>query len=210
MKKPIILIGGGGHCKSCIDVIEQEGKYSIIGILDLPGMVGAKILGYEILGTDDDLPVFLKTVSHCLITIGQIKSSEKRIGLWKMVKNSGAKMPVIISPHAYVAKSATIGEGSIIMHQAIINAEAQIGINCIINSKALIEHEALIGDFCHISTGAIINGRAIVGDRCFVGSNSTISNNVCLIEETIVAAGSNVSKDTITPGTYFGNTLRNV
>ncbi len=27
-------MGGGGHCKSCIDVIEQEGKYKIAGIVD--------------------------------------------------------------------------------------------------------------------------------------------------------------------------------
>ena len=86
MKQPIILIGGGGHCKSCIDIIEQEGQYRIIGILDLPTMVGKRIFEYEIIGTDNDLPAFLKTVDNYLITVGQIKSSEKRIALWKMVK----------------------------------------------------------------------------------------------------------------------------
>ena len=34
MKKNIILIGGGGHCKSCIDVIEAEDKFEIAGIVD--------------------------------------------------------------------------------------------------------------------------------------------------------------------------------
>jgi hypothetical protein len=28
----IVLIGGGGHCKSVIDVIEQQGEYKIVGI----------------------------------------------------------------------------------------------------------------------------------------------------------------------------------
>ena len=56
----IILIGGGGHCKSCIDVIEAEGKYDIAGILDMPEFVGEKILGYSIIGTDDDLPELSK------------------------------------------------------------------------------------------------------------------------------------------------------
>ena len=37
MQKPeIILVGGGGHCKSCIDVIEAEGRFIIKGIIDLP------------------------------------------------------------------------------------------------------------------------------------------------------------------------------
>lgn len=208
MKQPIILVGGGGHCKSSIDVIEQEGKYRIIGILDLPDMVGKRIMEYEIIGTDNDLPAFIKSVDNFLITIGQIRTSEKRIALWKMVKESGANLPAIVSPNSYVAKSAKIGEGSIIMHHAIINADASVGANCIINSKALIEHEVLIGDFCHISTGSVVNGQTKVGNRCFVGSNSTIYNNIRIVDDTIVSAGSIVLKDITTPGTYFGKSIR--
>lgn len=60
-KKPIILIGGGGHCISCIDVIELEVKYAIIGIFDLPEKVGQRILGYEIIGTDEQIKDYVKT-----------------------------------------------------------------------------------------------------------------------------------------------------
>lgn len=34
MKTEILLIGAGGHCPSCIDVIEQEGRFSIAGVVD--------------------------------------------------------------------------------------------------------------------------------------------------------------------------------
>lgn len=208
MKVPIILIGGGGHCKSCIDVIEQEDKYHIVGIIDLPELVGTKILGYDIIGTDDDLPHLVKTVSNYLITIGQIKSAAKRIHLLSTVMDAGGKLSTVISPDAYVARSAMIREGTIIMHHAIINAEAQIGTNCIINSGALIEHETKIGDFCHISTGAIINGQTKIGNRCFVGSNSVISNNVTIIDDCIISIGSQIVKDITLSGTYINNSLR--
>jgi len=78
MKPNLILIGGGGHCHSCIDVIEQEGKYQIAGILDLPEMVGYNILGYSIIGSDDDIPKYVEQGFEFLITVGQIKSAEKR------------------------------------------------------------------------------------------------------------------------------------
>jgi sugar O-acyltransferase (sialic acid O-acetyltransferase NeuD family) len=172
MKSEIILIGGGGHCKACIDVIETEGKYKIKGILDLPKLVGSKILDYEIIGTDHDLPRFVKEVKHFLITVGQIKSAEKRIDLFKMVKNAGGTLPAIISQTAYVAKSARIGEGSIVMHQAMVNTNARVGANCIINSKALIEHDAVVGDHCHISTASVINGNVGVGEGTFFGSGA--------------------------------------
>jgi FlaA1/EpsC-like NDP-sugar epimerase len=56
-KKPeLLLIGGGGHCKSCIDVIEQNGKYRVAGIVDVTENLHKKICGYENIATDADLP----------------------------------------------------------------------------------------------------------------------------------------------------------
>ncbi len=51
----ILLIGGGGHCKYCIDVIKQGGKYQIAGVVDLPEKQGQSVLGYAVLGTGEDL-----------------------------------------------------------------------------------------------------------------------------------------------------------
>jgi FlaA1/EpsC-like NDP-sugar epimerase len=54
-KEKIILIGGGGHAHSVIDVIEQENKYEIVGIIDVKENIGKKVLGYEVIACDDDL-----------------------------------------------------------------------------------------------------------------------------------------------------------
>ncbi len=190
MKKDIILIGGGGHCKACIDVIEQENKFRVVGILDLPELIGFEILGYEVLGTDEDFPKINKQVKYFLITVGQIKSAEKRIQLFEMIKNSSALLPKIISPHAYVSKTAQIGEGTIVMHQALVNSNAKIGANCIVNSKALIEHDVVIGNHCHIATSAIINGNVEVGDRTFIGSGAISVQGVKIACDSFIKAKS--------------------
>ena len=139
----IILIGGGGHCKSCIDVIEQEGKYQIAGIVDVAEKVHQKIQGYEIIGTDEDLPLIAKEYSNFLITIGLIRSANKRILLFNRLCELSAHFPVIISPLSYVSKHAAVAEGTIVMHHALVNAGARVGVNCIINTKALIEYDAV-------------------------------------------------------------------
>lgn len=190
MKQDIILLGGGGHCKSCIDVIEQQGFYRIIGILDKADLVGENILGYEIIGMDVDLPRLIKTVKNYFITVGQIKSVEKRMELFNLLKSYNLQLPVIVSPNAYIAKSAHAGEGSIIMHHALINADAVIGKNCIINSKALVEHDAYIEDHCHISTGAIINGGVKVEKKSFIGSNTTTKQYISIPENSFIKANS--------------------
>ncbi len=188
--KPIILIGGGGHCKSCIDVIETTEQFSIKGIIDVKEKIGENILGYSIIGTDKDIPDLIKKKFSFLITKGDIGYPEKRIELFNLVFISGGSLPVIISPTAYVSKYATIGSGTIIMHQALINASALIGKNCIINTKALIEHDSSVGDHCHISTGSIVNGGNIIGSESFFGSGAISKQYITIPEKSFIKANS--------------------
>lgn len=173
MKKKILLIGGGGHCHSVIDVIELENKYTIAGIIDKKEFIGQDILGYKVIGCDDDLQELFKKHKYAIVTIGQVKSNIRKVNLFAMIKKIGFNLPIIISPLAYVSKHAFIDEGTIVMHKALVNANVKIGKNCIINSKALIEHDAIIEDNCHISTAAVINGGVKVKEGTFFGSNAT-------------------------------------
>lgn len=190
MKESIILIGGGGHCKSCIDVIEQEGKYSIEGIVDLPEKIGQNILGYPIIATDDEIKDLAKKYQNFFITLGQIKSPDRRVKLFAILKELKVKLPAIVSPIAYLSKHAEIGEGTIIMHHALVNTNAKVESNCIINTKALIEHDAKIGDHCHVSTGAIVNGHTILGEKSFLGSNSVTRESIQIPANSFVKANS--------------------
>jgi len=173
LKKEIILLGAGGHCKSVIDVIEQEGKFEIAGIIDNELEIGSKILNYEVIGKDSDLEILRKKYKCAFIAVGQIKSAVVRKKLFKLLKKLNYTLPTIISPLAYVSKYAKIDEGTVVMHHALINSDAKIGKNCIINTKALIEHDVTIEDNCHISTGAITNGGVVVKEETFYGSNAT-------------------------------------
>ena len=196
-KSKLILIGGGGHCKSCIDVIEQEDKYEIVGILDVPEKKGEKILNYEIIGSDSDYNKFHQQTYSFLITIGQIKSANIRKRIFENLISMNANIATIISPKAYVSKYATIGKGTIVMHNAFVNAGAQIGQNCILNSGSHIEHDVIIGNHTHISTGAFINGDCKIGNEAFVGSNATISSQISIANNVIVGAGSVVVKNVL-------------
>lgn len=177
-KHTILLIGGGGHCRSCIDVIEQTDKFKIAGIVDKLYFRSGNVFDYPILGNDDVLDNLRKTIDHCLVTVGHIKSSSPREKLYRKLKSLGFSLPAIISPTSYVSKHASIGEGSIVMHGATVNAGARIGNNCILNTHSLVEHDATIGNHTHISTSAVVNGGVSVGARCFIGSNATMVQNV--------------------------------
>lgn len=189
MKEKIILVGGGGHCKSCIDVIEQQGTYEIVGIVDLPEKLHEKILGYEIIGTDEDLPRLAKEFLFFLITLGQIRTAAKRVQLFNSLQEMGSQFPTIVSPLAYVSPHAQIGAGTVVMHHALVNAGARIGANCIINTKALVEHDAVIEDHCHIATAAVINGGVKVGVGTFFGSNALSREYIKIGNNCVIGGG---------------------
>lgn len=192
--KSLLLLGGGGHCHSCIDVIEAAKNYKIVGIVQ-PDLSSDLVLNYPVIGSDNDLPELLKSSKAAFITVGQIKNPETRIRLFDLLKQLGAELPVIISPKAYCSKHAKLGEGSIVMHGAIVNAGAKIGKNCIVNNQALVEHDAEINDHCHISTGARVNGNVSIGKGTFVGSGVVIKEGVLIGEHVIIGAGQIILND---------------
>lgn len=188
MKPRLILIGGGSHCASCIDVIEQEGRFEVAGIVDA-NAASDSLLGYPFLGNDNNLQELRSKYDQALITVGQIKSPEIRIKLFFYAKMLGFKFPTIISPRAYVSRHATVGNGTIVMHDALINSRATVGINCIINSKSLIEHDVNVYDHCHVSTGSIVNGGAQIKQGTFIGSNAATKELVQTLENDFIKAG---------------------
>ena len=195
MKKKIVLVGAGGHAKSCIDVIELEKKFKIIGLIDNYKKIGTKFLGYSIIGNDSDLEKIRKIANHAIITVGQIKNANLREKLFLKVKKYNFKTPIISSPKSLISNNSKIGEGTIIHHGAIVNAGSEIGCNCIINTNALIEHDCKIGDFSHISTSVTVNGGAIIEKKTFIGSGSVIKNSVKIDKNSIIPMGSKIFKN---------------
>lgn len=188
-KQSLVLIGGGGHCKACIDVIEATGKWNILGILDLAERVGEEVLGYPIIGTDDRIRQFAADGARFLVSIGQIRAVEPRRRAFELVESSNGKFATIVSPLAYVSPSAALGSGTIVMHRALVNASTVIGDNAIINTMALIEHDAMVGNHCHISTAAVVNGGATIGSGSFVGSNAAIVQGAIVPNDAFISAG---------------------
>ena len=197
------MVGGGGHCRSLIEVAESAG-YAVLGVLDLPENVGKEFLSTQVIGTDDDIPAYVDQAEF-VIAVGSIKDPSTRIRLFEQVKAAGGKLATIVASTARVSKYATLGEGTVVMHHALVNAGAKVGSNVILNSFADIEHDSVIGDHCHVSTGAIVNGGCRVGSACFVGSRAVLVQGINVGEGIVIGAGSLVVGNISTKGVYAGN-----
>ena len=208
MKQKIILIGGGGHCAACIDVVEQEGRYQVEGILDVAEKVGQSLLGYPIIGTDADIPQLSSNGLLFHITAGQVKSAVIRKQLSRLVEAAGAELVTLVSPHAVISKHARIGKGVTVLHRAVINAGSIVGSCSIVNTGAIVEHDCEIGSFTHISTAACVNGNCKIGESCFVGSNAVVNHGIQIGDNIVIGSGAVVNKHISMPGVYVGNPVK--
>ncbi|MDD3744805.1 MAG: acetyltransferase [Lentimicrobiaceae bacterium] len=208
MNKKIILLGGGGHCRSVIETIEQSNDLEIAGILDPDMAVGETICGYPVMGNDPMIPGLHQLGYGFLITIGQIKNPAPRIALFNLLDDLNALIVTVIDKKSVVSKRSEIGKGTVILRNAFVNSNVVIGNNNIINTGAIVEHDSVTGNHVHVSTGAVINGNCSIGDRCFIGTGSIILNNISITNDVLIGAGAVVLKSINTPGVYHGNPAR--
>jgi sugar O-acyltransferase (sialic acid O-acetyltransferase NeuD family) len=193
-KEKIILVGGGGHCVSVIDVIECQNNFEIAGIVDRKELIGQSILGHKIIADDDALDKLVIEYRNFIISIGHIETNLTRVRLFNLVKKLGGFFPKIISPKSYVSKYAFIDEGTIVMHHALVNANTQIGKNSIVNTGSVVEHDSTIGNHSHVATGAYVNGKCHVDSNVFVGSRAVLFQGCHVGAGSLIGAGSVVTK----------------
>lgn len=201
--KEFILIGGGGHCHSCINsiVLNQD---KVIGILD--SNQNNNILGYGIIGQDEDIPELAKLYpeANFIVCVGMVEANTLREKIYNKLVLMDVNRDSLISDSARVSSFCQVGDGCTILELASVNAKARIGENVIINTKANIEHDVLIGDNTHISTGVTVNGNAHIGKNCMIGSGAIILQGVNIADGVTIGAGSVVIKDITEAGTWVG------
>lgn len=193
MDKKLVLVGGGGHCKSVLDTALRTGEYSEIVITDPVLVKGTMLFGCRVVGDDKMLPALRRQgFRNAFITVGSIQNTELREFLADKAAEAGFEFPVIKDVSAIVSDYAQVGGGTFIGRNVVINADAQIGRHCILNTGCIIEHECRIEDFAHISVGAILCGSVSVHRGSFIGAGSTVIQGISVGENSVVGANSTV------------------
>lgn len=188
----LILVGGGGHGLSVADAALSAG-FSIRGVIDSNNQCKVSQAGITYLGDLDIIDDMNRDEFVFVITVGQLYSFHEREKIYKRLSDNQLQVATIIASTAYVARSAFVGTGTVILHGAIVNANAKIGRNCTINSGALIEHGVVVGDNVHVSTKATVNGDCTIGSGSFVGSGSVLKQGIVISENCFVQMGSHVT-----------------
>ncbi|MFX4263252.1 acetyltransferase [Pelotomaculum propionicicum] len=211
MNKKLLLLGGGGHCKSVLDSLLPSGQYVEMGIIDKKENVGKSILDVPVIGCDDDLSkLYQQEFNYAFVTVGSIGNPSLRVKLFSEIERIGFKIPNIIDATAVVSQHASLENGVFIGKNAVINAGSTIGKGVIINTSATIEHDCTIEDFVHIASGAVLCGELHIGYNTHIGANSVIKQQLRIGFDSIIGMGSVVLHDIGDNIIAFGNPCKEV
>lgn len=203
MNKKLLLIGGGGHCRSVLSSVLSLNEYEEIGIVDY---ADTSVLGVTVVGRDEDLSVLKKAGwTDAFITVGSIGNINLRHHLYQMVIDNGFMVPTIIDTTAIIAQDVKVAPGCYIGKGVILNSGSCIGKCAIINTGAIVEHDCRIGDFVHISPGTVLCGQVFVGKHSHIGAGSIVRQQIEIGKDVLVGAGSVVVSNIPDHVKAFGN-----
>jgi sugar O-acyltransferase (sialic acid O-acetyltransferase NeuD family) len=201
---PLYLVGGGGHAKVIVQVLESK-QNKLVAILDVdPAKLGKTLLDYPIIHSNDEK---LPAQAQFIIAIGHNAARKQNFEVMLSRKWHGTNA---IDATTNLGKHLNIGVGNVFFPYSCINSDTKIGNNVIINTHAVIEHDCSIGDHSHIAPHATLCGGVSVGEGTFIGAGATIIPGVKIGAWSIVGAGSVVLKDIPDNTTVVGNPAKQI
>lgn len=202
----IVLIGGGNQAHYTIDIIEKEGKYNIVGIVDSIQKIGSERFGYKILGRQENILELIQqySINGAVISIGDNWS---RYFVYQQIKKLAPDLEFVnaIHPSVIIGNNVILGGGIVAMAGVIFNPRAIIGDFTFFATGAQIEHDCIIEDFASISAGSITGGYVRVGKHSAITLGVIIMDRLEVGENTVVGSGSLVTKSLPDNVLAYGN-----
>jgi sugar O-acyltransferase (sialic acid O-acetyltransferase NeuD family) len=205
-----VILGGGGHARVILDILQASGSVGIYGILDSDSSRwGTEWCGTRVVGGDEQLPALIRRgVTLFAVGLGGVGDNRPRQRLFELALEHRLEPLTVIHATAVVSSRVTVGRGCQLLPGSIVNAGAEVGVNVIVNTGAIIEHDCRLGHHVHVATGARMSGGVHIGDRAHIGTGAVVRQSVSIGSDAVVGAGAVVIAD-VPPGTVVvGNPAR--
>lgn len=192
----IVIIGASGHAKVVLDIVQLEGRYRVVGLVDRFRAAGETLLGYSILGKEEDLPQLVTRHQVKGVTIA-IGDNFVRARVAAEVAQLCPELPLVsaVHPRSSLGLEASIGAGTVIMAGVVINSCCKVGVGCIVNTNASLGHDCSLEDFGSLAPNVATGGNCRIGRYSAIGIGASVIHGVTVGQHTVVGAGAVVVDD---------------
>ncbi len=210
MKRPIIIIGAGGHARVLIDALRLLSA-EVIGATDAnPLKAGMTISGVPVLGTDEVVTNYQQDGVWLVNGLGSVGAPALRTRIFCYFTSLGYSFTSVIHPSAILAPDVTFGEGVQVMAGSILQTGCQVGANSLINTGTSVDHDCCIGTHVHLAPRVTLSGGVQIGDGVHIGTGAVIVQGIKVEKNSIIGAGAVVLKDVAENTKVWGVPAREV
>lgn len=161
----LLILGAGEYGRVVREIAEDIGIFDQIDFLDDSSPLAK--------GRLEEIERFRIAYKNAAVALGNADLREKLIEKMKAV---GYELPALISPRAYVSKSARIGSNVIIEPLSVVNAEAEVGTGTFICAGAIVNHNSQVGNYCTVQCGSVVPANSSMSSKTILHYNQVFDN----------------------------------
>lgn len=193
----LAVVGCGGHAKCVIDCAELQGEYEVAALIDDFLAPGTLVCGYPVLGPCDAETIQRLReagVESAIVAVGDNATRAELAGKLRALWPSMVAA-TLVHPAAFVARSASLGEGTVVLPGAVVQVNCRVGSHCILNTKASLDHDSVMGDFSALAPGATVSGAVHIGACSWIAAGAVVIHGRVIGHDTVIGAGAVVVRD---------------
>jgi sugar O-acyltransferase (sialic acid O-acetyltransferase NeuD family) len=206
---PLIVIGGGGHAREIIDVIEAMNRtqkaFEFLGFAadEYYNEVEMSARGAKYLGGVEETLEGLD--AQYVIGIG---NGEARRSIDGIASANRREAAILVHPDSSMGFGVELGPGAVVTAGARLTTEVKLGRHVHVNVNCTVSHDVRLDDYVTLSPGVNVSGWVHVHELVTMGTGSSTIDRVEIGARTIVGAGATVTRSLPADVTAVGTPAR--
>lgn len=195
MDQKLLIIGAGEFADIAYEYFTVDSPYTVVGFaVDREFLTESSKFGLPVIALEEAAEQFNPSVTQAHVAVTSTKLNRVRADLMDKTRAQGYRLANFISPHAFVWRTAELGENVFIFEKNVVQHGVKIGDGCVLWSGNHIGHQTVIGAHCFLSSHIVISGYCRIGARSFIGVNASFADNVTVGEDSLIGMAAVVNK----------------
>jgi sugar O-acyltransferase (sialic acid O-acetyltransferase NeuD family) len=195
-RKPVAVIGFGGHGRVVLDALIAAGR-TVVAVSDHQPQRHNTDRGIPILSDNELTSRFSANEIELVLGVGTLWPTPidgVRPKIVTRFEKLGYGFVGFVHPTAYISPASQISPAAQVHAGVIVQPGAIVGNHAILNTRATVDHDCSIGEYVHIGPGAVLSGSVQVGFGSHLGTGCVVIQGIEIGNECFVSAGAVVAK----------------
>ncbi len=207
----IVILGGKGSAvvvaEQIYDTQVKTGNVEFLGFAFDDEAFGKEINGFPVLCKTREAYSKYERYGDVkfLFQMYRVDIMKERIALLHSYGIPRERFATFVHHSAYVARSADVGCGSILLANVVVNSNAKIGDYVTVQSNTLIGHDTTVGNYNCFAAHSAIGSNNRIGNGNFFGLNVSMNNHIEVGDYNFVGMASNLVKGLGNNEKVYGN-----